>query len=180
SAIWHKVRAAKGPTQGKLRGLIQRYFWCSVFMRNYDQGGNSQAGRDFIDLEQWFAGKEAPEAVRDFSFGEDLAAAKTNLKALFRGIMALSLRKRAKDFHKCDTITPTRMAELEIDAHHLFPSGWFEDTKTKGEPGLIINRALIDKETNQRIGKSAPSKYLADVVAVLGADQLRAVLDSHL
>jgi len=45
---------------------------------------------------------------------------------------------------------------------------------------LILNRALIDKETNQRIRARAPSIYLADIREVRGDSALNEILDSHL
>jgi hypothetical protein len=42
----------------------------------------------------------------------------------------------------------------------------------------VLNHTLIDKVTNVRIGKKAPSVYLAEMAAELG-DNLDAVLRSH-
>jgi len=42
----------------------------------------------------------------------------------------------------------------------------------------VVNHVLIDRETNLRIGKKAPSQYLAEIRSVLG-DGLDAVLASH-
>lgn len=42
----------------------------------------------------------------------------------------------------------------------------------------VLNHTLLDRVTNIRIGKRAPSKYLADIRAELG-DRLDAVLESH-
>ena len=181
AAAWELIDRRKGAAWGAARNKLIRYFWCSVFMRNYDQGGNSQAGRDYLDLESWFDGKGEPEAVRDFNFADEtLDTAKVNLKALFRGFMALTLRNRARDFQKCELIDAEKIAAQEIDAHHIFPAGYLEDIGSKADSDLILNRTLIDKVTNQRIGKKAPSVYIAEMDSLLGSEQVVSLLSSHL
>lgn len=183
AASWHLVTAAKGAVKGKRIAMMERFFWCTVFMRNYDQGGNSQAGRDSVDLERWFDGGEPPEAVADFSFDpETLDQAKTNLKALYRGVLALELRHGAQDFHTGGKLTHEMLMAKKVDSHHVFPRAWLDQQTPPSESSseLILNRALLDKQTNQSIGKRAPSDYLSDVRTHLGDTKFRAVLISHL
>ncbi|WKZ81902.1 MAG: DUF262 domain-containing protein [Acidimicrobiia bacterium] len=182
SAIWHKISAGKGPERGRLVGLVERYFWCTVFMRNYDQGGNSQAGRDYVDLESWFEGGTPPEAVAGFTFDmEILKSARTNLKALYRGIVAMTLNNKCRDFHKGMPVTPDSMRELQVESHHIFPQAWLAKHKKGAESDLIVNRAMIDNETNKRIGARPPSEYLSEIRDVLQGMKcdVEAVLQSH-
>ena len=44
----------------------------------------------------------------------------------------------------------------------------------------VLNRTLIDKETNIRIGKKAPTAYLAEIEQEIDTDGLDQVLHSHL
>ena len=44
----------------------------------------------------------------------------------------------------------------------------------------MLNRTLIDKETNIRIGKKAPADYLNEIETELGTECLDKVLESHL
>ncbi len=44
----------------------------------------------------------------------------------------------------------------------------------------MLNRTLIDKETNIRINKKAPAEYLREIEAELNAERLGEVLESHL
>ncbi len=44
----------------------------------------------------------------------------------------------------------------------------------------VLNRTLIDRVTNIRIGKRAPSDYLAEVCASIGKATLAELLRSHL
>lgn len=93
------------------------------------------------------------------------------------------LRNRSRDFHKGEVITAKLIAEEQIDDHHLFPKAWL-DKHRPGTPEVdrecVLNRTLIDRITNILIGDRAPSDYLAEIEAKLGAGPLAAILDSHL
>ncbi|MFJ8993170.1 DUF262 domain-containing protein [Streptomyces sp. NPDC102279] len=182
SAAWHVVETKRSAQSGAALQKIRRFFWCSVFSRNYDQGGNSQAGKDFMDLTSWLNdGERIPEAVEGFTFtGEVLDSARTNLQALYKGVMALTLSSGARDFHSGSTLTPEKILEESIDAHHIFPKKYLEETGDPGNPELILNRALIDKRTNQSIGKRAPSEYLSTMEEALGEEEVSGILQSHL
>ncbi|MGJ5755581.1 GmrSD restriction endonuclease domain-containing protein [Streptomyces puniciscabiei] len=182
AAVWHEVESKRSTESGAALRKIRRFFWCSVFSRNYDQGGNSQAGKDFADLTSWLNGGETmPEAVDGFTFaGEVLDTARTNLQALYKGVMALTLSGGARDFHSGSNLTPGKLLEDRVDAHHIFPKKYLEDRADPGNPELILNRALIDKRTNQSIGKRAPSEYLATMEDGLGEEEVLGILQSHL
>jgi hypothetical protein len=95
--------------------------------------------------------------------------------------MALALRKGAKDFHTGQPITAQRVATGKIDAHHVFPTAWLRKHTVGDTPAdLILNQALIGRDTNRTIKDRAPSAYLTDVEASLQSSGLREVLDSHL
>jgi hypothetical protein len=44
----------------------------------------------------------------------------------------------------------------------------------------VLNRTLIDKKTNIRISKRAPSDYLSEIGTAIGDDKLASLLRSHL
>lgn len=192
AAVWHSVEGLRGPKRGKARDKLKQYFWCSVFTGNFDQGANSQAGTDYKDLKEWLTDDTAtpPEAVGRFFFSEDqLLGATVKRRALYSGVMALTVTSGAKDFHTSQKLTSDQVRSQKIDAHHIFPKKWLAENYraadegpegTAHSPELILNRALIDKETNQRIRARAPSEYLADIREVRGDSALNEILDSHL
>ncbi|MEV8588023.1 DUF262 domain-containing protein [Streptomyces sp. NPDC051180] len=182
AAAWHDVDGKNGAESGAALQKIRRFFWCSVFSRNYDQGGNSQAGRDFADLTSWLAGKPTPpEAVEDFSFPEEtLDTARTNLQALYKGVMALTLSVGARDFHSGSILTPEKILQESVDAHHVFPKKYLEEVSATATSELILNRALIDKRSNQSIGSRAPSLYIATMKEAMGEEEISGILQSHL
>lgn len=179
AAAWPEVRAMKPLERNGALERLSQYFWCTTFMTNFDQGANSQAGADYQRLTKWLADAdaEAPEAVASFAFSEStLRSANVRRKALHAGVMALTIRTGAKDFHSAQRLTALKVKEKRIDSHHIFPKGFLP----KGAPSeLLLNRALIDAETNKIIGKRSPSQYLDQMEKAYGAEKLLDVLDSH-
>jgi len=77
--------------------------------------------------------------------------------------MCLVLRTPSLDFHSTQPITSALLEQSSIDDHHIFPKAYLTEADKNIDPNLvdcILNRTLIDKETNQRIGKNPPSMYL--------------------
>ena len=183
-AVFAKHEEAKGPQVGAIRDKMKRWFWCSVFGQVYENAPNSQAVKDFAELTSWFAGNAEPDSVRNFQFEPDVLRETTvRQRALYRGCVALILRSEARDFHSGSRITASMVLEKKIDDHHVFPSGYWADsgeTVADKLKNCVLNRTLIDKETNIRIGKKAPSDYLGEIEAELGAEHLDKVLESHL
>ena len=183
-ALFARHEGATGPQIGAIRDKIKRWFWCSVFGQAYENAPNSQAVKDVADLTSWFAGGDEPESVRNFSFEPDVLRETTvRQRALYRGCVALILRSEARDFHSGKRITASMVLEMKIDDHHVFPKGFLADSSESVTATLrdcVLNRTLIDKETNIRIGKKAPADYLAEIEKTLGIERLDGVLRSHL
>ncbi len=103
--------------------------------------------------------------------------------------MALVLRHGAADFHHGQTLTPASIAAQSVDDHHVFPRGYLNPSDAPQTYPVqlvdcILNRTLIDSNTNQRIGKRAPSKYLDEVRTELDklgdTGAFNRLLESHL
>jgi hypothetical protein len=96
--------------------------------------------------------------------------------------MALVLRNGARDFHNGQRITATMIAERKIDDHHIFPKAYLRRTRPNLADDLrdcVLNRTLLDKETDQRISQRAPSDYLTDISQTIPG-QIGPILKSHL
>jgi len=189
AAIWPRVSGAHGPDEGAAREKLAQYFWCSMFSGAFDSSPNSAAVKHYQELGKWLDGGPEPDVVKNFarSFDKDLLLeAKTGQRALYRSVVALTLRHGALDFHNRKKLDAKRLAEDKIDAHHVFPSAflrsqWEINGVPEAErlsPDLVLNRALIDKKTNSRIQHRAPSDYLAEMDEALEA--LPTILNSHL
>ncbi len=187
AAAWNELGKLSGPALGNAKDRLKQFFWCSVFTANYDQGGNSQAQADYAKLTGWLVDptKPAPEAVADFALSTtQLANAKRNRRALYRGVMALVMHSGALDFHVKERITATKIQDLEIDAHHLFPKNWLKESYQAGNEDalseeLVLNFALIDSVTNKLISDRAPSDYLGEIAGAMGTDERDRIVQSH-
>jgi hypothetical protein len=181
AAVWNEIKTLRPLDKGIAQDRLRQYFWCTTFTTNFDQGANSQAGADYGRLKGWLFDDKAPapEAVADFAFAEDtLRSAVVRRKALHAGVMALTIGKGAKDFHTGQKLTAQNITDKRVESHHVFPKAFLGARGLAGSE-LILNRALIDSETNKIIGRKAPSAYLAAMVGTYGPDKLADVLDSH-
>jgi hypothetical protein len=188
SAIWDEVTAG-GPSGGANRERIKRWFWCSGFSQTYDRAANTQAAKDFNQLRRWFAGVAAPDVVSDFEFAPDtLRTITPRQQSVYKALIALVLRGRAMDFHHAHQLTSDVITAKGVDDHHIFPKAFLnplaDSTEFPAElVDCVLNRTLIDADTNRSIGKRAPSDYLAPVRAELdqvSGDSFDMVLASHL
>lgn len=184
AAVCAVTSRASGPSVGAASEKIKRWFWCSVLGQAYERAPNSQSAKDFVELKRWFDGGEPPETVRHFSFDPDsLTQTTPRQRAIYRAVIALILRHDARDFHTGKKITANMMLDEKIDDHHVFPQGYLAASMPDVSATLrdcVLNRTLIDKKTNIRISKRAPSDYLCEIGAAIGDDKLASLLRSHL
>jgi hypothetical protein len=190
AAIWGRVTEASGVERGIAREKLRQFFWCTVFTGAYDASPNSAAVRHYQDVGKWLDGGPEPDIVKtlDARFDPELLLdAKIGQRALYRGVVALSARHSALDFHEFQPITKERIEDKKIDAHHVFPKAFLAaQAQATGVSldelphDLILNRALIDKSTNRRIKDRPPSDYLAEIENAHTSQGLANVLSSHL
>jgi hypothetical protein len=178
------VAPTKGAAVAAFRQKLKRWYWCSVFGQSYENPPNSQAVKDYAEVRRWLEGGEPPEAVARFSFDSSVLRITTpRQRALYRGVMTLVLQHGARDFHEDQIITAKILREQEIDDHHVFPRGWLHEHSPDTFEVLgdcVLNRTLIDKRTNIRIGKQAPSAYLGEIEKEVQPSHLALILRSHL
>jgi hypothetical protein len=183
AALFAQTLTTKGPAAAANRDKIKRWFWCSVFGQVYENAPNSKAARDFSEVNRWFAGEETPQEVAGFTFDpKTLRQTTPRQRAIYRGCIALILRNEARDLHTGKRITANMILENKIDDHHVFPQGYIAGKlPTVGNllRDCILNRTLIDKATNIRIWKRAPSDYLNEIATEIG-DKFDQMIASHL
>jgi hypothetical protein len=183
AAILATQATVKGAQQGTNLLKVQRWFWCSVFGQRYENAPNSQAEKDFVELQRWLSGGDAPESVKDFNLAVDLKQVKPRQRAVYRGAMALVLQHGALDFHKRGKITSQLLADKKnpVDDHHIFPRAYCDATGIpSGLRDCILNRTFIDSTTNRRLSKRSPSDYFGEIRAEHGERDADALFHSHL
>lgn len=177
--------ASKGVAVGAQREQIKRWFWCSAFSQAYEKSPNTQSGRDVGELIPWLndSAAPAPENVRSFHFNPDqLRDVTPRQRSLYRATICLILASgnRPLDFHSRAVLNEKLLASSGIDDHHIFPAHHLDLQGVEARKrDCVLNRCLIDRETNQRISSSAPSEYMAELRDEPGFP-METVLASHL
>lgn len=175
----------RGPAVGAAWNKITRWFWCSCFGQRYEGPINTLNATDFRELWEWIQGGAVPEAVSGFDlYRVDLRGAQRQRNAVYRAVMCLAVVKQARDFHTGQPLTSDALRDphRRIEDHHIVPLGFLRRSKSPllDVANSILNRALIDQETNRLIADRAPSEYLRAIEDKLGRESLSEVLGSHL
>jgi hypothetical protein len=179
AAAWRDVDEAQGPAIGARLLKLQQWFWASSFEGDYDNAPNSRAEADIPLLHAWLTGGEPPPVVAKFSFDPATWLNVTvRQRGLYRATMALLMRNRPLDFHQAVPLTRSAIETNAVDDHHIFPAAYLRDKGKVSHVDTVLNHTLIDKITNVRIGKKAPSAYLSEMATELGS-ALPSVLQSH-
>lgn len=182
-AVWATQKEVTGADVGASRVKILRWFWCSVFGQKYENAPNSQAEKDFAELQRWMKGGEPPESVSEFKLEVNLRQVKPRQRAVYRGVMALILQNGALDFHKRGKITSQLLADKRnpVDDHHIFPRTYLDKRAVFASlRDCIINRTFIDRITNRRLSKRAPSDYFTEIQIKQGDIETNETLRSHI
>jgi hypothetical protein len=75
--------------------------------------------KDYTELRKWIAGGAEPATVVDFSFQpERLREITPKQQSVYKALMALVLRNKAKDFHRGHELTAASIAARRVDDHH--------------------------------------------------------------
>jgi hypothetical protein len=184
-AIATHVLKMQGPEAGAAWEKVKRWFWCSCFSQRYEGPPNTLNAADLRQVIAWLDDDtNIPEAVGQFSVeGLELRRTERQRNALYRAVICLTIVNGARDFHTGNTLTSDALKDpgRRIEDHHLLPTGWLTKQKPpRAAENSILNRALVDYQTNRRIGAKAPSVYLKEIKDALGEEKLQEVLSTHL
>jgi len=184
AAIWSRQLSLRGPGIGASRLKLTKWFWCSAFGAQYEKAPNSQAAKDFNELNAWLSGGEKSESVRDFNISSiQLRNVRPKQRAIYKATMALVMQNGALDFYNRGKITAQLVADKRnpVDDHHIFPQAFLNERNVM--PILrdsILNRTYIDRLTNRSLKHSAPSKYFSNIMREHGLGETDILLKSHL
>ena len=179
ATVWNEVEATAGPAHGAMRSKLKRWFWCASFTGEYESSSATLAERDAPVLKSWLTGADEPQAVRAFEWNpERWRTVTTRQQGLYRATIALTLLQRPRDFHTGAPLTPELIEAGKIDDHHVFPRAFLRSVGKGDTVDSVLNHCLIDRATNIRISKQAPSAYLEEMRTELG-QILDEVLRSH-
>ncbi len=188
----HQYVPSKGDEKGSADSLIRRYLWRAFSTDWYEKQANSRLYDDFMALkkamkDKSFEVKATSEGIEETVFDSRLPtwqALKNELWPKSRGIkkraiLAICLRKGAKDIASNEEISDTNIGKREY--HHVFPQGLFTKHGDSGSPAnRALNCILIEEFTNKSWRKSWPGKYLIERMKNASEKEVRDRLESHL
>jgi len=170
------------------RQKLQQWYWCGVLGELYGSAVESRISRDFLEVPAWLNGGTVPATVSEASFRPDrLKTMRMRLSAAYKGVNALLMKERAKDFRSGQEFDHTVFFGENVDIHHIFPKKWCEDKNIESKIyDSIINKTPLSYRTNRIIGGVAPSSYLSKLesgsaeATAVAPDRLDDFLISHL
>jgi hypothetical protein len=184
AAVWASQRDVKGAEAGLNRIRLLRWLWCSVFGQQYENAPNSQAEKDFAELNRWMKGDKPPASVTDFRIESlKLRNVRPRQRAVYRGTMGLILQNGAMDFHNRGRITADLIGDKKnpVDDHHIFPQAFLNERDTPAAlRDCVLNRTYIDRVTNRRLSRRAPSDYFDEIRSKQKETATDQLLRSHL
>lgn len=155
------------------REFIFYWYWCSIFSQRYTGSSNEKIIRDSNMLSLIAKG----EKIKDRSFLSklskvaisswgDLYSYDKKQNAIYRGVLNF-MNYSAKGLLDWNNTSKINFMD-NIDDHHIFPKDFINRNLSEDDPdrdfvNSVINRTLIPKITNIKIGNKAPSVYLSEI-----------------
>lgn len=167
--------------------FIRYWYWASVFSQRYTGSSNEIIIQDSHILETIARGKKITDKSFFFKLKSqvesyvELYSFSKKASAIYRGILNL-VNYESKGL--LDWKNTRKLSfNSRLEDHHIFPKDYlhkqYKDDESVSElVDSVINRTLIPKITNIKIGKSTPSKYLQQLKSE--NPDLERCLSSHL
>jgi hypothetical protein len=161
---------------------IGKWYWSSIVTHAYSGSTDSQIALDSRQMLEWFdEDTKVPETVQEAKADLESMKLKGMVKtsdAIYKSVMCLVALKGGRDFRKVN------MLEFStLDDHHIFPQSRAEEFKAGDHINAIVNKTLIDKDTNEKyVRDSRPSEYLRRIMKEQGIseEELMKRLETHL
>ncbi|MBV7276183.1 DUF262 domain-containing protein [Clostridium sp. PL3] len=167
--------------------FVRYWYWGSIFAQRYTGGATNEmiisdskmliliAKEEKISNEGYF---------KDFKIvidqPEDLYSFTKRGSAVYKGILTFInyVSGGLTDWKSNSKVSFNE----KVDDHHIFPKAYLQDYVSEDEElayiDCVVNRTLIPKITNIKIGRNAPDKYLNQLYSK--NDKLKESLEKHL
>lgn len=163
ACLLHEIRTRKLGAEAYRR--LDSWYWSSVFSQRYESAVDTKSYTDARDVLAWILDEDdTPSWIETFELSmNDLNLAEQR-SALYRGTLCLVVREGAFDFR---TGQPAPLNLCHDD--HIFPRGrWKQETVDS-----VVNRSVIEHQTNLWKSDRPPSEFVADCLAAHGGDETR-------
>lgn len=167
-----------------VRQKLKQWYWSGVLGELYGSATDTRFAKDLPEVISWIEGGSEPATIREANFQpERLLSLRSRGSAAYKGVYALMLQKGALDFGTGVSINHITYFDEAVDIHHIFPKAWCtEQGISRTIHDSIINKTPLYYRTNRKIGRKAPSLYLAELRSEINADEVRQaeMLETHL
>lgn len=163
--------------------VLKKWYWGAIFTERFQSAVESKTTADYKSIKQAIVNNDlSGEIFNDIDTqilnNENFTLKKTNrINAMYKGVMNMLALNGAKDISLQDNI-----ALHELDDHHIFPVQYLKDTFQdikSDDINVVLNKTLLHKSTNRKIGKRNPSDYLNDP-AIINQESKMDILELHL
>ena len=175
------------------RQFLEYWYWASVFSNRYSGASNEAIITDSTVLIQIAQGEKI--MTRNYFMRlrslitepGDLFSYTKKSSAIYRGILNL-LGYDAKGLKDWTNTQTLNMSSMNLEDHHIYPRAYImskptmegiKQSEAEQFVDCVVNRTLIPKILNIKIGKKAPSVYLSELQQKANP-KLAECLTSHL
>jgi len=163
---------------------LMQWFWCGVFGELYGSANETRYALDLPQVVDWIENNGSePKTVYDANFSPSrLHTLRTRNSAAYKGVYALLMDDKTKDWLSATGIDFSTYFSESIDIHHIFPVAWcVKNGISKDDYNCIINKTPLSGRTNRIVSGEAPSKYLVRLKKHAGVtdEEFQNILKSH-
>lgn len=164
----------------EIESKIKKWYWSSIFTKNYSSAVESQMTKDFYDIQKWFKNDDDYPGVIEQCNNEinylDLKSENNQSSSIYKAIFDILVLKEARDWN---TFALPEYSQLED--HHIVPYSWGRKNIGR-EINSILNRTPIADETNRKIIRDRlPNVYLAEMFKkARNKEDIYKLLETHL
>lgn len=149
-----------------VKNKIKQWYWCGVFGEMYGSANETRYVSDVVGVMEWISDESRmPKTVQEAYFNPmRLLSLQSRLSAAYKGIMALILKNKSRDFISGREMDFTVYKSDAVDIHHVFPKDYcVKAGYPRSKWNSIMNKTPLSYRTNREIGGVAPSKYLSKI-----------------
>ena len=167
-----------------VKNKIKHWYWCGVFGEMYGSANETRYVSDVVGVMEWISDESRiPKTVQEAYFNPmRLLSLQSRLSAAYKGIMALILKNKSKDFISGREMDFTVYKSDAVDIHHVFPKDYcVKAGYPRSKWNSIMNKTPLSYRTNREIGGVSPSKYLSKIEkkGQVTEQVLNSYLESH-
>lgn len=152
--------------------FIKYWYWASIFSQRYTSSSNEMIMQDAKVLANLGKNKKINDKLYFMKLrslvtnSDDLISYSKKGSVIYQGILNLINYSSAG---LIDWKNSSRLGfNSKLEDHHIFPKEYlkikYKDEMIPSEIDTVVNRTLIPKITNIKIGKKAPSVYLGELI----------------